>query len=147
MALLLTYIARLSVQREHTKAKVIFEGNLRIITRSRLHIQRSIHSHLCVLNTYVWPYWIFKCNGMWRCLWVLSSRPAQRKKCLHLQGQRPEKALRNVDSYSFNDTTSRHRRHETSASPLCEPQILHFPFFFYMEIKGEKIKTRHGRTF
>jgi len=138
IALLLKYVARLSVQREFTKAKVVFEGNHHIITRSLFHIQRSIHSHLCVLNTYVSSYWIFKCIGMSRCVWVLSSRPAQRSKCLHLQGQRPENALRNIGSYLFNDTTSRHSRVESSSSPLCEPQISHFPFFFYMEIKGRK---------
>lgn len=82
---------------------------------------------------------------MWCCVWVLSSRPAQRSKCLHLQGQRPEKALRNVGSYSFNDTTSRHRRLESPASPLCEPQI--FPFFFYMEIKREKIRRGAAEPF
>jgi len=87
---------------------------------------------------------VLECGVVFGCL--VAGLPKDRSAFI-CRVNKPEKALRNVGSYSFNDTISRHRRPEFSASPLFELQILHFSFFFYMEIKGEKNRTRRGRIF
>ena len=62
------------------------------------------------------------------CRWVSPSRGSEGSQCPHLQQAVPEddeaiSTFRNVANQSPNVTAPHHRRHETSAAPLWEPQM------------------------